>query len=194
MPLFIQALRPLLAVAASLILGLGSALYAVRSAATLDATTAGSWQAWARAGTPDWDPYSRARMARSGELPLGTAEGLTFTAWVDQEGDTLLGNCRYAITGQTPQARLWTVEVQRVDGRPAPAPRKLRAIGGDTVLRRPDDTFTISVAPRPVSGNWLSSAGVDAMRLVLRLYDTPIRTAQFVAEIAMPDIVRDACQ
>ena len=63
----------------SLGLGLWSAWLAVRSPSPIDAITLGPWQAWPNAGTEDVDPYSRARLARTGEIPLGSGEGLTLT-------------------------------------------------------------------------------------------------------------------
>src|SRR5688572_23413496 len=64
----------------SLGLGLWSAWLAVRSPSPIDAITLGPWQAWPNAGTKDVDPYSRARLARTGEIPLGSGEGLTLLA------------------------------------------------------------------------------------------------------------------
>ena len=39
-----------------------------------------AWKASPGAGSPDADPYSIARLARTGEVPLGAGEGLAFTA------------------------------------------------------------------------------------------------------------------
>ena len=46
----------------------------------------GVWSAYPAAGTPDADPYSKARAARKAYLALGTAEGLPFYARSDNSG------------------------------------------------------------------------------------------------------------
>jgi hypothetical protein len=106
----------LLAVGASVALGLWSAWLAVRSPAPVDTISLGPWQAWPNAGTPDADPYSRARLARTGEIPLGSGEGLMLLALDDDAGDALVANCDYRIEGQTPPARVWTVSLEYRDG------------------------------------------------------------------------------
>ena len=67
-------------------LGLGSAWLTVRSPSPIDAISIGPWQAWPRAGTDEADPYSRARAARTGEVPLGSGEGLSLLARTDSSG------------------------------------------------------------------------------------------------------------
>ena len=42
----------------------------MRSPAPIDAISLGPWQAWPNAGTENVDPYSRARLARTGEIPV----------------------------------------------------------------------------------------------------------------------------
>jgi len=106
----------LLAIASSVALGLWSAWLAVRSPAPVDTISLGPWQAWPNAGTPNADPYSRARLARTGEIPLGSGEGLMLLALTDDAGDALSASCDYTIAGQTPPARLWTVSLENRDG------------------------------------------------------------------------------
>ncbi|MGO7609372.1 DUF1214 domain-containing protein, partial [Rhizobium ruizarguesonis] len=53
------------------------------------------------------------------KLLYGSAEGLTFTASVDDEGARMNAGCRYRISGQTPPARIWTLFTADNGGNPA---------------------------------------------------------------------------
>lgn len=187
----------LLALVAGLLLafalGSGSAFLAVRAAAPLDVLVAGPWQAWPRAGTAEGDPYSRARLARSGEIPLGSGEGLALFARTDGRGEPLRSGCDYSVVGTAPPARLWTLAVEHAQGLPLAGEDPLRAIGSDAILRRPDGSFEITVSARPQPGNRVSSAGLGGFRLVMRLYDTTVRTVTAISTVVMPDIVRRGC-
>jgi hypothetical protein len=177
----------------SLGLGLWSAWLAVRSPSPIDAITLGPWQAWPNAGTEDVDPYSRARLARTGEIPLGSGEGLTLLAQTDDSGRALTARCDYRITGQTPPARLWTLTLENAQGRVVTERDEVAAIGSDVLLRGPDGAFEIVLSRNPQAGNWISPDGAERFRVIVRLYDTTARTATGLTELAMPLIVRERC-
>ena len=48
--------------------------------------TIGAWTAWPKNGTPGIDPYARAIVARTGELPVGSGDGVAFYAFTDDRG------------------------------------------------------------------------------------------------------------
>jgi hypothetical protein len=183
----------LLGAVASLALGIGSAWMAVRSPAPIDAITVGAWQAWPNAGTADVDPYSRARLARTGEIPLGSGEGLALFALADERGRPLLSACDYRIVGQTPPARLWTLALERDDGRPVFDRGAAAAISSDALLRMPDGAFEVAVSRAPNAGNWISPGASGRFRIVLRLYDTTVRTVTGLTTLPMPRILRESC-
>jgi hypothetical protein len=182
-----------LGISLALALGLWSAWLSVRSPAPIDAITIGPWQAWPNAGTVDVDPYSRARLARIGEIPLGSGEGLVLLAQAVDAGDPLLSNCDYRIAGQTPPARLWTLAVEDADGRVVMDRDTVAAIGSDVLLRNPDGAFEISLSSNPKPGNWLPTNAVRQFRVVVRLYDTTARLVTALTTLAMPQIVREGC-
>jgi len=181
------------AVALGVALGIASAWEAVESARPVDTIRIGVWEARPSAGTEEADPYSRAWLARTGELPLGSGEGLQLTAVHDENGMSLRGGCAYRLVGRTPPARLWTVAVEGTDGDPLAGRPGSRALGSDAILRSPDGAFTIHLAPEPRPGNWLSSRHSGPLRLVIRLYDTTARTVTGVTSFAMPDILPEGC-
>ena len=176
-----------------LALGLWSAYLSVRSPTPVDAITLGPWQAWPNAGTVDVDPYSRARLSRTGEIPLGSGEGLALLAQTDDAGEPLTSRCGYRISGQTPPARLWTLSVESLDGRVLSERNGIAAVGSDVVLRSADGTFEIALSPTPKPGNWISTVQAPRFRIVVRLYDTTIRTNTGLTTLAMPRIQREAC-
>jgi hypothetical protein len=180
-------------VLASLGLGLGSAWMAAGAAAPIDSIRLGAWSAWPNAGTADTDPYSRTRLARNGEMPLGAGEGLALYAGIDSGGKVLQGRCTYIVEGQTPPARLWTLGLETQDGQPLPARQNITAIGSESVVRQSDGSFQIVVSPRPQAGNWLSSAGAGDIRIVVRLYDTTARTLTQLTDFAVPEIRLRSC-
>ena len=58
--------------------GLGSAWYMVEAGSRLTTRSYGPWSTWIAAGRPDADPYTRARVARNGLLPIASTLELTF--------------------------------------------------------------------------------------------------------------------
>src|SRR3979411_2813402 len=75
----------------------------------LGTLTIGAWTARPRTGTAEVDPYSRASIARSGELPVGTGDGAAFSATTDDRKRPLDGRCDVVVSGVTPAARFWTL-------------------------------------------------------------------------------------
>jgi hypothetical protein len=181
------------ATACAVTLGLWTAWLAVRSPAPIDTISLGPWQAWPNAGTLDADPYSRARLARTGEIPLGSGEGLALLALTDDAGDGLIATCDYTIAGQTPPARLWTVSLENRDGHVVEEKDGVAALGSDSLLRENDGTFEIALSQKPQSGNWLSTVNAGRFRVVVRLYDTTARTGTELTTLVMPRITRDRC-
>ena len=58
-------------------LGVGITWVTATRGVDLNTLTIGAWTARPRIGTAEIDPYARAVIARSGELPIGTGDGIT---------------------------------------------------------------------------------------------------------------------
>ena len=188
-----RALLVAVALVVGLVGGLVSGWLAVRPSTPVGLVHSGAWLTWPQAGTPDEDPYSKARLARSGELPLASGEGLELIASNDDDGQPLFSACTYRVEGRMPPARLWTLTVERADGAPLPRTAVRRGIGSDAVARLETGDLAVSLAPRPRLGTWLSGEGAEEIRLVARLYDTTARSATAMTQLVMPRIVREAC-
>jgi hypothetical protein len=174
-------------------LGFATAWYAVDRGFLFGGMTVGPWQAWPSAGSPDADPYSIARLARTGEVPLGAGEGLAFAATTDQDGAELTGACSYRLDGLTPAARLWTLTAYDANGRLMANAARRTGFHSREILRRQDGSFVISVSGDVHPGNWLPVSTGGPFSLVFRLYDTPLTTAGDASDTTMPRIVREAC-
>lgn len=174
--------------------GGASVWFALNAIDGLDTLTVGAWTAYPESGTPQVDPYGRARIARDGELPLGRAEGLYFLAERDSSGQALRRQCRYRLEGGVPVARFWTLYATDRTGRAAPRPRPPAAgLHSRQVLRRADNSFDIAVGRTPEPGNWLAVTGTGDMVMVLTLYDTPVANGADARDIALPAIYRTGC-
>ena len=183
-----------IAVAIAAVLGFATAWFAVDRGFLFGGISVGPWEAWPRAGSPDADPYSIARLARTGEVPLGAGEGLAFAATTDQDGAPLAGNCSYRLDGQTPAARLWTLTAYDRDGRLMANAARRTGFHSREILRRQDGSFVISVSGQVHPGNWLPIATDGPFGLVFRVYDTPLTTGGEVSDTMMPRVVREECR
>jgi hypothetical protein len=174
--------------------GTASVWYVLQSQHGIGALTVGGWTAYPDIGTPDADPYSKARVARDGLLTLGRAEGLVFIADTDSSGAPLLQGCDYRIEGSTPSARFWTlfaadrslVALAGLGGRPP-------AVQSHQIIRQPDNSFDIAFGPSPAPGNWVPLRGEGPMTFLLTLYDTPVALTSGVGEIELPQVLRVRC-
>src|SRR5437868_13371430 len=91
----------LFALAVAALFGLGLTQYALTRGTAFGAITIGAWTAWPKTGTADIDPYARAGVARSGELPIGSGDGVAFYAAADDKGRPLDGRCVVTMSGTT---------------------------------------------------------------------------------------------
>jgi len=183
-------------IAIAAVLGVGSAWLAVTRDVGFESIRAGAWIAWPTAGAAESDPYVRARFARTGQIAIAAAEGTAFVAREDQGGEPLSALCDYLVSGRTPAAQWWTLTLYRdADLSLIANPTRRYSFNSTDILRNPDGSFEIIVSPRARPGNWLPSDDrAGDLRLVFRLYDTPIATGGSVTDIEMPVIRRGACR
>lgn len=175
-------------------LGLGMTWLALSKGIAFGGVTVGAWTAWPKVGTSDIDPYARASVARTGQLPIGSGDGIAFFARADDEGRLFDGRCDVAVRGTTPPARFWTLTLHAPDGRLVANSINRYGFTSQEIVRRTDGSFEIVIAPRARPGNWLPTGGVERYVLVIRLYDTPVGVAtRSGREALMPSIMRGPC-
>jgi hypothetical protein len=184
----------LYALALALFLGLGSAYWAVRGSYPLGRTTTQGWIAYPKLGARDIDPYARAIIARTSEIPLGLGEGIALVAEADADGRALDAACSYRIAGLTPAARYWTLTLYGPDGRPVRNAIERSGFTSSEVLRDSEGRFEIALSRAPAAGNWLQTPETGRLRAILRLYDTPVAgSLSWLDPGSLPAVRREGC-
>jgi hypothetical protein len=159
------------------------------------AIEAGPWTGWPRSGTSDVDPYTRAMMAYSGEMPLSASEGLSFVAHADSNGADLNSDCDYTVKGEMPRARFWTLTLLSPAGFPVATKGGRQGFTSSEVLRGGGGEFEIALSRHARPGNWLPIGDTSKFILVLHLYDSELSSATVALDAAnMPQIVRGRCE
>ena len=184
----------LFAFAVAAAVGLGATWLTLSRSTAFGAVTIGAWTAWPKTGTPGIDPYARAVIARSGELPIGVGDGVAFYAQADDQGKSFDGRCDVDISGVTPTARFWTLTLYDPEGKLVANSVKRHGFTSQEIIRNNDSSFSIRVGPRARYGNWLPTGGISHYTLVLRLYDTPVGVATRAGrEAPMPQVTTREC-
>ena len=184
----------LLAMCLAAVVGVGITWMTATKGTDLGTLRIGSWTARPKTGTADIDPYSRATIVRSGELPIGTGDGVAFTASLDDNRKPLDGRCDVVLSGITPPARFWTLTLYDTKGHLVANALQRYGFTSQEIVRSADGSFEIHVASRSRSGNWLPTGGIERYALMLRLYDTPVGVAtRSQREAPMPAIATVGC-
>ena len=176
------------------VIGLGATWLTLTRGVAFGSLTIGAWTAWPKSGSVNIDPYARAIIARSGELPIGIGDGVAFFARTDDTGNDFDGRCTFTVSGMTPAARYWTLTLYDLNGRLVANTIDRHGFSSEEIVRDVGGRFAVNIAPRARPGNWLPTGGIERFVLVLRLYDTPIGVATGTTKGGpMPAIVRKGC-
>lgn len=176
------------------VVGLGATWMTTTRGTEIGALTIGPWTARPRTGTADVDPYSRATIVRNGELPIGTGDGVAFTATADGKKKPLDGRCDVVVSGVTPPARFWTLTLYDRKGHLVANSLQRYGFTSQEIVRQSDGSFEIHIAARSRAGNWLPTGGIEHYALMFRLYDTPVGVATRTQRDApMPTISTVGC-
>ena len=184
----------LLALLIATVVGLGATWMTATRGTDLGTLTIGAWTARPRTGSSEIDPYARATIARSGELPVGTGDGVAFSATTDDKNRPLDGRCDVVVGGVTPAARFWTLTLYDPNGHLVANSLQRYGFTSQEIVRGSDGGFEVRVASRSRAGNWLPTGAIEHYVLMLRLYDTPVGVATRTPRDApMPSIATVGC-
>lgn len=175
-------------------IGLGATWIAATRGTDLGTLTIGAWTARPGIGSVEIDPYSRAAIARSGELPIGAGDGIAFLAVADDAKRPLDGRCEVVVAGVTPAARFWTLTLHDRKGHLVANSLPRYGFTSQEIVRNSDGSFVVHVASRARAGNWLPTGGIERYVLMLRLYDTPVGVGTRTQRDApMPSVTTESC-
>ncbi|MEJ2602737.1 MAG: DUF1214 domain-containing protein [Gammaproteobacteria bacterium] len=155
---------------AGLLLGLGSAWYAITGGAGT-AVAYGAWDFNPLVGSPAAGAWDRARVARHALLGLTRDEAVYFVASRDSDGRTLSADATYRVSGGDLPARWWSITAYGADHYLIPNDRDRYSFSSETVTRDADGAFAILVSSRPRPGDWLPLGEAGRFDLFLRLYN-----------------------
>jgi hypothetical protein len=177
------------------LLGLFVTLVVVERGKGFGAIAAGPWTGWPRNGTSDTDPYTRAILAYSGEISLSESQGMSFVAHGDSNGAEFDPSCDYALKGEIPSARYWTLTLLSPTGVPITNTAGRPGFTSSEVLRASDGQFEITLSRHARPGNWLPIGDTSKFILVLRLYDNELGAPAAALDAAsMPVLVKSRCE
>ena len=182
----------LLYTAVVLIVGVGSSLYAIDSGTRLTTARNGPWVMWSQAAQRDVDPYTRARYAKIGSLPVSASIAATGEARWDAEGRRLPSSCEYLIEADPIDAAWFSIAVYDDKGLLIPNSADRYSFTSQSLASNPDGSFFIVLARDARPGNWLPVGGAGRLVLVLTILEPKPSVAD--ASHALPSIRRIGCR
>ena len=177
----------------SLALGLISAEWMTRREIDFNTLHSGPWRAALQAAA-DPDPYTRARLARSGGAALALSEGLRLTATVDDDGHSLQSECHYKISGQGMPGRYWTLTLADISSQSAGDAAHRTGFTSSEVLRDHAGTWSVELGRDVRAGFFLPLTDDGPFTLVLHLYEPSVLGgAAAISREQLPHIQKETC-
>lgn len=193
-----------LAAAAAVAGGAGSAAW-LASRASLE-WRAGPWATTTLAGSPDADPWTRARVALAALLALNRSETMYYLAHTDSQGRALRSRCRYRVEGVPPPARWWSVTAYSEDHFLFDHPSRRYSVNSRTAGLDDKGRFALVTGPDEPPGaagtaqpgtaaatagpTWLPTPGDRGLVLALRVYNPEERLSAEPLRLDPPRITR----
>ncbi|WP_164516594.1 DUF1214 domain-containing protein [Minwuia thermotolerans] len=179
----------------SSVLGVGSALYAVRTVAEVESFHNGPWRTHATYGEESPTPWLRTAQAMTGLFALPRAQALYFTADTDSRGQPLVEECLYHLTGRPPAGEWWSLALYGRDQFLVADPGRGGAVDAGTVQLRGDGRIEITVGGPPGAANRLAVEGAGGFfSLTLRIHGPDETVWRRLDEAPLFAIDRGACR
>ena len=177
----------------NLALGLMSAEWMTRREIDFNTLHSGPWRAALQAAA-DPDPYTRARLARSGSAALALSEALRLTAKVDDDGHSLQSECHYKISGQAMPGRYWTLTLADISSQSAGDAAHRTGFTSSEVLRDHAGTWSVELGRDVRAGFFLPLTDDGPFTLVLHLYEPSVLGgAAAISREQRPHIQKETC-
>jgi hypothetical protein len=184
------------AVLVGLVVGVGGTLFVLKNA-TMGGESYNGWMGSKLAGSTAADPYTRAKIAKSGLLALNRTETIYFTLAQDEHGKPLTQNCAYQLKGGSFPARWWSVTLYAKDDYLPQNHDGALSIDATRVQKDPSGGWTAAVTlQRPGPGgapNWISTWAAGQFSLTLRLYNPSPEATNDPRTIVFPQVTTQSC-
>lgn len=147
-------------------------------------------------GSEQASPYVRARIARHGLLALAQSEAVYFVRSFDDDGQALIENCHYRVSGGAMPADWWSVTLYQTPSSMLPMNDDTALSVDATSIEAEGEQWQATIAPdRPEqASHWISSRNAGNFDLLLRLY---VPSADLLAKpnatLTPPSVERIAC-
>ena len=183
-----------MSVVIALILGIGSALWAIRNTSRAAWLHNGAWRVNLAIGSEELGMYSRAAVAFAGLFAMQKSEAIYFSASIDDEGRPLQSDCDYRIEGTDLDTRWWSITLYGSDFFLIPNSQKRYSYNGGNLIREPDGSYRIWISKSARPGNWIPSGSEEQLHLTLRLYNPMPSVYEQPDRIGLPRIIRETCR
>ncbi|WP_417518209.1 DUF1214 domain-containing protein [Minwuia sp.] len=153
------------------ILGVGSALFAVKTVSDTESPRIGAWQALADPQAAEPNFWLRTAWALSGQFTLRGDTPVHYTAIADDAGDRLKANCTYHLNGPAIGADWWSLAVYGKDHAPVTTAAGRWSVTADDA--RPDSParVQIQIGGSDPGGLWIPTGdGEGTISMTLRVY------------------------
>lgn len=178
--------------AAVLILGVGTSLYAVDAGTRLNTQRSGPWTTWSQAAHREVDPYTRARYAKLGSLPVSSTIAATWEARFDADGRRLHSSCEYLLEADPIEATWFSIAVYDDKGLLIQNPADRYSFTSHSLASNPDGSFFLVLARDARPGNWLPVGGAGRLTLLLTMIEPKPTVGDAVH--TLPSIRRIGCR
>jgi hypothetical protein len=153
----------------------------------------GPWSTSLDTGSSEGGPYLRARIAVHGLLALSREETVYYSALHDSAGAELDGNCSYRLEGRDPPTRWWSITAYGSDDFLIPNDAGLYSVSKNSVARKADGRFAVTLSRAKAEGNWIPIAP-GRFNLTIRLYNPGADVIADPAHVALPTIRKGSCE
>ena len=177
-----------IAVVVGLLLGVASAGVVLYRARAPGEIRVGPWRTSLALGSESAGPYLRAEVAIYNLLALNRSETLYFLASSDSRGAPLRAECSYRITGQSLDARWWSITAYAGDLFLIPNAEGRYSYTMQSLHRDAEGRFTLGLGPKAMDGDWLPSGNGGPISLALRLYNPGANVASAPESAVLPAI------
>lgn len=179
----------------AIILGLAFTSFSLSTGSGLAASRAGGWKSWKDAGHVLADPYTRAYVAKTGQLPLPPQIAQTYFALYDNAHRRLHTSCTYVVESPAVEAKWWTLAVYDYNGKIFKNPFKRYSFNAENAMIRFEGGFHVYISQSPQPENWLPVGAEGPFVLVYRLYRKNLTDEQVGQdkEVPLPLIKKVSC-